>query len=90
MISETLKSELLKAGYVRSPNNIEGLPGWIMYAGGPGVPTVGAIDTVQVTDQIRVYNMFSLATIAIFDKVSDFLAWCPRVSQGGVNFTYHN
>jgi hypothetical protein len=53
---ETMKSELVKAGWVTSPNNIFGLPGVMMYPGARGMKRpAGCLTDVQVlADSIRV------------------------------------
>ena len=93
-----MKQDMLKNGYVCSPNNIHSLPGDIMYANGPGCPQYPSSHQVQVLpDRIRVFtnrffgqdysknSYWDQVTVAVFDSVGAFITSCPEVSKGGIN-----
>lgn len=91
---------MVSAHYVISPNNIFGLPGHLMYAGGPGIWTVADDLEVQVLqDRIRVFkakffgtpysrqSYWDTSTVAVFGDVPAFLKWCEangKLSEPGI------
>lgn len=90
-MADNLVTDMIKAGYVLSPNNIHSLPGHLMYAGGPGIWTVKNDVEIQVLhDRIRVFRQkffgtqYSLLsywdtiTEAVFTSVEDLLKWCEQ------------
>lgn len=90
----TIRDQLVGVGYVCSPNNIYGLPGSIWYAGGPGIPEPTYPHEVGVTGgSIRIFKphltensctgraRWETQTVASFDNVADFLAWCAEHGQ---------
>lgn len=97
-----MRSELIKVGFCVSPNNIHALPGCLVYASGPGVWTVPNFQEIQVLeDRIRVFrpsffgdqyskrSYWDTVTVAVFDNVPDFMAWCQehgKVSEPGCSF----
>lgn len=88
-MNETLRQEMVAAGYVISPNNIHALPGVLMYPDGRGRFAVPEGHEVQVLhDRIRVFrtqffgehysrkSYWDTITVAVFESVPDFRAWC--------------
>lgn len=95
-MNEMVKA-MVAAGYVVSPNNIYGLPGVLMYAGGPGIREFGDMLEVQVlSDRIRVFksklageaygrcSYLDTITVAVFDSVAAFLAAADKISEPGL------
>lgn len=98
-----LVESMLKAGYVVSPNNIYGLRGVLMYAGGPGIKEFSKDLGVEVlSDRIRVYKAkffgesyskrsnWDTETVAVFLSTEELLAAAPNVSEGGSAADYMN
>lgn len=99
-MTNELVTSMVKAGYVVSPNNIHGLPGCLMYAGGPGIWTVNDDLEIQVKhDRIRVFrtqffgerysprSFHDTVTVAVFLAVEELLEWCAqngKISEPGI------
>jgi len=87
-----LEADLLKAGWVKSPNNIHGLQGSTWYSSGPDKKCLPYPQEAQVlSDRIRVFttkffgthytklSFTDTVTVAVFDSVEAFLAWVEVV-----------
>ena len=89
-----LETELLAAGWVKSPNNIYEAYGSIWYVAGPNVkcPPYPQQTLVQ-SDRIRVFttklfgepytrrSFIDTITVAVFDNTKDFLTWVDEVGE---------
>ena len=86
----TAEQQLRKAGFCRSPNNIEGRPGSEWYAAGPGIKTVkwperiicnttGSIEIIQGYFSNVVVNKYFLCALDFID----WLNWHGIISEGG-------
>jgi hypothetical protein len=83
-----MRNELVKAGYVCSPNNIWSVPGVGMYPSGPGILRLPDLThEVWVSDRgLDVRNIFGIGQ-AYFQTPTEFLAWLEIhgvPSEGGL------
>lgn len=84
-----LEQEIFERGYVRSPNNIWGLPGDEWYPRGPGLPEAVEGQRVRIFhDQAHVCLDVpnKLEVVRSFDKIADLIEWLKangRISGPG-------
>jgi len=84
----TTRDDMLKAGYVVSPNDCFRIPGMRMYPSGPGLPEyAGLVDVYVERDTITVYEargLYEIKPIASYGSAEEFFAGCTAVSGPGL------